>query len=108
MSPEIIGIIGVLIVIILTFTGMWIGLAMALVGFLGFLCLHSINPSLVVLGTVPYLSIAYYPMTTIPMFVFMGVLLSNTGVCEDLYNTANKWIGQIRGGLGVATVLSCA
>jgi C4-dicarboxylate transporter DctM subunit len=38
----------------------------------------------------------------------MGVVVSNTGVSADLYDTTYKWVGQLRGGLSMATVLACA
>lgn len=46
-------------------------------------------------------------LTTIPLFVFMARVMIRSGVIDDLYEMANTLIGHIRGGLGVATVLSC-
>jgi tripartite ATP-independent transporter DctM subunit len=37
----------------------------------------------------------------------MGSVVSNTGVGGDLYQTAYKWLGQLRGGLAMATVVAC-
>ncbi len=109
MSAELVGLIGVVIlVVLLLFVRMWIGLAMALVGFLGILYLQSFKQAFGVLGTVPYETVAYYPMAALPLFVLMGVIVGNTSIGEDLYYAAYKWIGQLRGGLASATVLSCA
>jgi len=108
MSPEICGLIGIIIMVLLLFSGMWIGLAMLFVGFWGVTYLSGFNGALGVLANVPYSSVASYPLTALPLFIFMGVVLSNTGVGGDLYDTANKWIGQLRGGLAMATVAACA
>jgi len=107
MTPEIVGLIGIVVLVILLFSRMWIGLAMALIGFLGCLYLTDIESSLVTMGTVPYSRIAFYPLAAVALFILMGVIVSNTGVAGDLYFTAYKWVGHLRGGLAMATVVAC-
>ena len=46
-------------------------------------------------------------LTAIPMFAFMAHVMVRARVVDDLYNAANALVGHLRGGLGVATVLSC-
>jgi C4-dicarboxylate transporter, DctM subunit len=46
-------------------------------------------------------------LTTIPLFVFMAQVMIRAKVIDDLYSMAHTVVGHIRGGLGVATVLSC-
>jgi C4-dicarboxylate transporter DctM subunit len=46
-------------------------------------------------------------LATIPLFVFMAQVMMRAKVIDDLYDFAHAVIGHIRGGLGVATVLSC-
>ncbi|MGB7180435.1 MAG: TRAP transporter large permease [Burkholderiaceae bacterium] len=46
-------------------------------------------------------------LTTVPLFVLMAQILIRAKVIDDLYNFAHTLIGHIRGGLGVATILSC-
>lgn len=109
MSAEFTGLIGVcLIVVLILFLRMWIGLAMALVGFVGLLYLQGFKQAFGVLGTVPYETVAYYPMAALPLFVLMGVVVGNTSIGEDLYYSVYKWIGSLRGGLASATVVACA
>ena len=109
MSAELVGLTGVVIVVVLLlFFRMWIGLAMALVGSLGILYLQGFKQAFGVVGTVPYETVAYYPMAALPLFVLMGVIVGNTSMGEDLYDAAYKWIGMLRGGLASATVLACA
>lgn len=109
MSAELVGLTGVVIVVVLLlFFRMWIGLAMALVGFLGILYLQGFKQAFGVVGIVPYETVAYYPMAALPLFVLMGVIVGNTSMGEDLYDAAYKWIGMLRGGLASATVLACA
>ncbi len=109
MSGEFVGLLGVMImVLLLLFFRMWIGLAMILVGTLGILYLQGFKQAFGVLGTVPYETVAYYPMAALPLFVLMGVIVGNTTIGEDLYYSIYKWIGSMRGGLASATVLACA
>lgn len=46
-------------------------------------------------------------LTAIPLFVFMAQIMIKARIIDDLYDMAHTVIGHIRGGLGVATVLSC-
>ncbi|WP_349371228.1 TRAP transporter large permease subunit [Salinarimonas sp.] len=46
-------------------------------------------------------------LMTIPLFVFMAQVMIRAGVVDDLFELANTVIGHVKGGLGVATVLSC-
>lgn len=108
MSPELAGTIGIIVLLILIFNRIWIGAAMFLVGFVGFGYLSGWEHALSLSGTLPYNTIADYPLTAIPLFVLMGAVVSNTGVSGDLYNTAYKWLGQLRGGLAMATIMACA
>ena len=108
MSSELIGAIGIVVLIVLIFMRIWIGAAMLLVGALGYGYLAGWDYVLIVAGTEPYSDIAFYPITVIPLFILMGAMVSNTGVSSDLYNTAHKLVGQLRGGLAMATVGACA
>jgi len=109
MSGEVVGLLGIgLIVVLILFFRMWIGLAMSLVGFLGLLYLQGFKQAFGVIGTVPYETVAYYPMAALPLFVLMGVVVGNTSIGEDLYYSVYKWIGGLRGGLASATIVACA
>ena len=108
MSPEILGLLGIIVLVILILARMWIGLAMALVGFVGVVFILGPVGAFSAVATIPFLKVAYYPISTIPLFLFMGTIIGNTGIGADLYNTANKLVGQFRGGLATATLLSGA
>ena len=41
----------------------------------------------------------WYPMLTLPMFVFMGYVMSETRLAEDLYKMFHVWFGPVPGGL---------
>lgn len=108
MSSELIAVLGIVCLIVLILLRLWIAAAMSIVGFVGFALLMGLKPALGVLAQIPFSTVNYYPLTTIPLFVFMGVILFNTGIGKDLYDFAYAWVGSLRGGLAMATTVACA
>lgn len=100
MRPEIIGLMGIVLMLLLMFFKLHIGLAMAFTGFIGTLCLLGPAKTMSMLATVPYSSVASYMTSPLPMFLFMGAIVTNTGVGAELYQTGYKLMGQMRGGAG--------
>jgi tripartite ATP-independent transporter DctM subunit len=47
----------------------------------------------------------WYPLLTLPMFIYMGYMLSESGIAGDLYRMFHVWTGPMRGGLAIGTVL---
>src|SRR6056297_1570395 len=46
----------------------------------------------------------WYPLLTLPMFIFMGYVLSESRIADDLYKMFHVWMGPVRGGLAVGTI----
>ena len=46
----------------------------------------------------------WYPLITVPFFIFMGYMLSESGVATDLYRLFHVWFGPVRGGLALGTI----
>ncbi len=107
MSPTAIGIIGILIMLAIFMTKMPVAYVMTLVGFVGFGILISFPAALALLPRNFYDSFSSYELTTIPLFVLMGQLAFNGGISRKLYNTAYSFMGNIKGGLAMATVSTC-
>ncbi|MBD1546219.1 TRAP transporter large permease [Roseibium aggregatum] len=47
----------------------------------------------------------WYPLLTLPMFIFMGYILSESRLADDLYKMFHVWMGPIPGGLAIGTIL---
>jgi len=107
MSPETVGLIGVGVLVVLLFLRVWVGMTMIIVGFLGFAYIVGFKHAFMIMGSVPYSAISNETVASVPLFILMGVVVSNTGVAKDLYHAAYKWLGQLRGGLAMATVVAC-
>ncbi len=46
----------------------------------------------------------WYPLLTLPMFIFMGYILSESKIADDLYKMFHVWMGPINGGLAIGTI----
>jgi C4-dicarboxylate transporter DctM subunit len=106
MSIEYVGLIGIIVLLILLFSGMWLGFAMGVVGFVGLVYVTGFDGAVKVLGTLPYSNTAFYPISSLPFFVLMGVIVGAAGLGTDLYGTAHKWLGRFPGGLAISTVFA--
>lgn len=108
MSPAMVGFAGIGFLLLMLFFKVPVGVAMAAVGFIGFAYLSGIGPALGVLATSPYLTLASYAMSVVPLFVLMGLFAYHARISEDVYKAAYTWLGRMPGGLAAATVGGCA
>jgi len=46
----------------------------------------------------------WYPLLTLPMFIFMGYVLSESKIADDLYKMFHVWMGGVHGGLAIGTI----
>ena len=46
----------------------------------------------------------WYPLLTLPLFIFMGYVLSESGLADDLYKMFHVWMGPVSGGLAIGTI----
>ncbi len=107
-SPVEMGIIGIILLMALLFSGMHIGPVMAALGFLGFSYIADVGPSLSILGVSPFESGSNYALTTIPLFMLMGMFCFHADLSTNIYHTLRTWMGKMPGGLAMATVGGCA
>jgi len=104
MNEVMVGLIGLAVVLLLFLTGIELGFAMALIGFLGFSYIVSFKAGLNLLAKDIFDVFASYGFTVIPLFVLMGQIAFNAGIAKRLYNTAYRFIGHVPGGMAMATV----
>ena len=104
MNEVTVGLIGLAAVLLLFLTGIELGFAMAVIGFLGFSYIVTMKAGLNLLAKDVFDVFSSYGFTVIPLFVLMGQVAFNAGIARRLYNTSYKFIGHIPGGLAMATV----
>ena len=49
-----------------------------------------------------------YDLAVVPMFILMGNIIAKTGIAQDLFRAAHAFVGHVRGGLALSTMMSCA
>ena len=107
MSPEMIGLIGIIVLLALIALKMWVGAAMALVSIVGIIILKNTGVAWTAAGTSAFKNLNTYAFTVIPMFTLMGMIISESTMGTDLYAAAYAWVGRFKGGLASATVVAC-
>ena len=87
-----------------------IAVAMGVVGFLGVAYLRDWNfaPAIAMVQTKVYETGRNYTLSVVPLFILMGNLVTRAGMSQELFRAAYVFIGHLRGGLAMATVVACA
>ena len=104
MNEVVVGLLGLATLLLLFLTGIELGFAMALVGFVGFSIIVSSQAAMNLLAKDIFDVFSSYGFTVIPLFIFMGQIAFNAGIAKRLYNASYKFIGHIPGGMAMATV----
>lgn len=107
MEPTVVGMLGLILMVVLILLGVHIGIAMAVVGFIGMAAIISVDAAMGMLQTTPYSTVANYGLSVILLFVLMGQLAYHSGLSYDMYRAAYTWLGHLPGGLAMSTVVAC-
>ena len=97
----------VIFVLFLMFLGIPVGVSFGLAGFIGLIMVRGFEAALSILGSVPYTWTSMEALTPLPLFILMGLFAFHSGISTELFDTANKWLGRLPGGLAHATTLAC-
>lgn len=104
MSPEIIGAIGLIVMIILVCLRVPVALAMLGAGLIGFGTITSPSGALQMLKDIPTDVLAKYDFSAIPLFILMGVFAAHSGMAGKLFEATRTIFGGVRGSLGIAGI----
>jgi C4-dicarboxylate transporter, DctM subunit len=107
MDPLMIGLIGIIIFLILIFIKVPIGISFALVGFSALVYLRGFTPAFQMMASTPWSWGTNENLLPMPLFILMGQLVFYSAISNDLFDTANKWMGRAPGGIAMATNLAC-
>src|SRR6476646_11087338 len=107
MGTDAVAIAGFVVLFALMMLRVPVGMAMGLVGVSGYAYLTGGAPALKLVGQTSMRTVTSYQFGVIPMFLLMGAFVSASGVSRELFRAANTFVGHRRGGLGLATIVSC-
>ncbi|MCG3186340.1 MAG: C4-dicarboxylate TRAP transporter large permease protein DctM [Rhodocyclaceae bacterium] len=97
-----------ILLLVMLAIGVPVGFALAIAGVVGLYSLGGLNMVLGVMNTAPLSAASSYELITVPMFLLMAEFVILSGVADDLFDSASKWVGRIPGGLGIATAFAGA
>lgn len=105
MNPAEIGTISVIAIVAMIYLGVYIPIALAVVSFVSVWLMRdnfqlAMNLLKISIGD----SATEYAFATIPLFSFMGLIVSKAGLGKDIYEVMNAIFARVRGGIGMATV----
>lgn len=106
MSAAAIGLLMIGLLFALLLSGLEIGFAMALVGFIGYAIIVNAQAALHMVAMDVFTVFSSYGFIVIPLFVLMGQIGASAGVSKSLYDCAYRFVGHIPGGLGIGTVVA--
>jgi TRAP-type C4-dicarboxylate transport system permease large subunit len=103
-------LIGLGIMLVLSFLRLPIALSMGVVGIIGYAYMRDWNwaVAFATAQTKVYETGRNYALTVVPLFILMGNFVTRAGMSQELFRTAYAFIGHLRGGLAMATILGCA
>jgi len=105
MTPVEIGLISIVAIVILIYLGVYISVALGMVSFIAIWIMRdNIDLAFALTKIAIGDSVMEYTFATIPLFVFMGLIVSKAGLGADIYAVMNQGFRRITGGIGMATV----
>jgi len=101
------GLYIVCILVLLSF-GLWISIALGVVGILGMWVLDPSGSFINGLGSLMFNSVASFELSAVPLFFLMGELILRSDVSKRFYQGASLWLRKIPGGLLQSNIVTCA
>ena len=103
-------LVGLAVMMLLAFIRIPIALAMGIVGLVGYAYMRDWNwaVAFATAQTKIYETGRNYTLSVVPLFILMGSFVTRAGMSQELFRAAYAFIGHLRGGLAMATVMACA
>ena len=103
----VVALLGFAAVLLLAFMRMPLGIALGVVGVIGFGELSSYRAAISNAARLVIDSGQSYGLSVIPLFILMGLMVERGGMARELYRAAYVFLGHRRGGLAMSTIMAC-
>ncbi len=100
-------LIGFAVVMVLVLLRMPIAFAMGLVGMVGYMYETSYRGAISMVSRLIIDTAQDYGLSVVPLFILMGLFVNKGGISRELYRVSYAFLGHLRGGLAMATILAC-
>jgi tripartite ATP-independent transporter DctM subunit len=107
MEPLGLGILMIIMLLFLIFIGMPIAFSLGLSGIFCLLAVKGWKVTWGFLMSTPYNTSFNWAFVVLPLFILTGELAFASGIGKNAFDLANKWLGRLRGGLAIATIMGC-
>jgi C4-dicarboxylate transporter DctM subunit len=107
IDPNTSAILATGLMFFLLAVGVPVAFAMGLGGIAGLFLIGGWSFTAVQMQTLPYTLASNYALAVMPGFLFMGNLVMYSGIAEELFTTADKWLGHFKGGLYYTVIAGC-
>lgn len=105
MTPLELGLTSVGAIVVLIYLGVYIPIALGVVSFVSiWLMRDNFQLAMNLLKIAVSDSVMEYTFATVPLFTFMGLIVSKTGMGSDVYEVMGSGFRKVKGGIGMATV----
>jgi len=108
LNRDLVGILGIILLMILLIFGMPVAVALALTGFLGIVCLDGVDSGLGVLKSVPFNALASHTFIAVPLFLLMTAFIQQSGIAQSVYLAAVKCFRHLPGGHAISSIVASA
>jgi tripartite ATP-independent transporter DctM subunit len=106
VSWQAAGVVYLALMLVLLLGGVWIAVALGMVGIVGIAILQ---PALLAgMASIVWGQLDSFVLTAVPLFLFMGAMLMNSGVSGRFYRGLTPWLDPIPGGLAQSNIVACA
>jgi C4-dicarboxylate transporter DctM subunit len=108
MEPITAGVLMIILLLALLSIGLPIAFSL---GISGAICIYMVtgwDTTYGFLSTTPFNTSASWLYVVLPLFILMGMLSYSAGINQDAFTIANYWVGRIKGGLAMATIIACS
>lgn len=101
------GIIGLVAVLVLVLLRVPIAFAMGFVGMIGYMFETSFRGAISMVARLIIDTSQDYGLSVVPLFILMGLFVNKAGISRELYAASNAFLGHLKGGLAMATIVAC-
>jgi len=92
---------------VLLIGGMPVFATLGITGAIGLIAITSTKIGFPQIAQITFKALDHNTLLAVPLFILAGIILQRGNIGQELYQFAAAWVGNIRGGYGVATVLAC-
>ncbi|WP_152348314.1 TRAP transporter large permease [Brevibacterium sp. CFH 10365] len=94
--------------LVLLFLSVPVAIALSVPSIIGVYAVSGIPATMNILSTAPFSAVSDWSMSVLPMFIFMGMLLTQSGLSGKIYRVADHWFSWLPGGIGIGTTFAGA